>query len=299
MQTSHEEQRTVLQSEGEIVTIHGLKLWYKVSGTGPICIMPTPGWEPSSDMYFQNLTPLEAMFTLVYFDTRGTGRSERPTQANDYTYDLFAADVDILRQHLGCDRVWLMGHSEAGRHALYYALQYPDHCAGLILLDAVSFQDEQSRLDMTARMQARQHEPWFDRAYQALTSQVMPESDTALTTLTQTILPFYYYDAANIERNAAYHAASFMSIDAFKGSAQCQWNKINLMPRLQEIQVPTLIVVGSHDFICSPLHAHRLHMGITGSKLILIEKAGHFSRFEQPDLFFDKVKEGLTAFRFL
>ena len=53
----------MLQSEEAIITIQGLKLWYKVSGIGPICIMPTPDWGPSSDMYFQTLTPLEAMFS--------------------------------------------------------------------------------------------------------------------------------------------------------------------------------------------------------------------------------------------
>ncbi|GAB1538630.1 hypothetical protein NUACC21_12920 [Scytonema sp. NUACC21] len=172
-----------------------------------------------------------------------------------YTYDCFAADLNALRHQLGQERVWLMGHSETGRHALYYALQYPEHCAGLILLDTVSFQDEQSRTDREAGMQERQHEPWFDLAYKAFTSQEMPESDAELARLTQTILPFYYYDVANLERDAARHAATSMSVDAFKGAAQCQWNKINLMSRLGEIDIPTLVVVGSHDFICSPLHA--------------------------------------------
>lgn len=286
---------SVLKSEEATVSTQGIKLWYKISGTGPICIMPTPGWGPSSDLYFRTLTPLEEMFTLVYLDTRGTGRSERPMQANAYTYDQFAADLNALRHQLGQDRVWLMGHSEAGRHALYYALQYPDHCAGLILLDAVSFQDEQSRTDMEARIRERQHEPWFNLAYQAFTSKEMPESDAALVTLTQTILPFYYYDVANIELNAAHHAASSMSVDAFNGSGQCQWHKINLMSQLGEIRIPTLIVVGSHDFICSLLHAHRLHMGIAGSKLIVIEKAGHFPWLEQADRFFSKVKQGLAV----
>jgi proline iminopeptidase len=285
----------MLQSEEAIFSTQGLKLWYKVSGTGPVCIMPTPGWGPSSDMYFQTLTPLETIFTVVYLDTRGTGRSERPMQASDYTYDQFASDLDALRQQLGQERVWLMGHSEAGRHVLYYALQYPDHCAGLILLDAVSVQDERSRMDMEMRLRERQHEPWFDLAYQAFTSQAMPQTDTAFFEWTQTILPLYYYDAGNIELNASHHAATSMSVDAFKGYAQCQWDKTNLISRLKEIRVPTLIVVGSHDFICSPLHAHRLHMGIPGSKLILIEKAGHFSWFEQPEQFFSKVKEGLAA----
>ena len=42
-----------------------------------------------------------------------------PMQASAYTYARFAADLDALRQQLGQERVWLMGHSEAGRHAVY------------------------------------------------------------------------------------------------------------------------------------------------------------------------------------
>ncbi|MEH2234763.1 MAG: hypothetical protein V7K30_00515 [Nostoc sp.] len=71
--------------------------------------------------------------------------------------------------------------------------------------------------------------------------------------------------------------------------------RLSRYTQLGEIRVLTLVVAGSHDFICSPLHAHRLHLGIAGSKLILIEKAGHFPWFEQPDPFFSKVKEGLAA----
>lgn len=63
--------------------INGLNLWYKISGTGPVCIAPTPGWGPGSDLYFRTLTPLEELFTLVYLDTRGSGRSEKPKWSTD------------------------------------------------------------------------------------------------------------------------------------------------------------------------------------------------------------------------
>jgi proline iminopeptidase len=82
--------------------INGLKLWYKVSGDGPVCIIPIPGWGPSSELYFLNLTPLEEMFTMVYLDTRGTGRSQRP-ELNEYTMSSFVADIEGLRSHLGVE----------------------------------------------------------------------------------------------------------------------------------------------------------------------------------------------------
>ncbi len=58
------------------VRLNGLNLWHKVCGVGPVCLLPTPGWGPSSDLYYHTLGRLETLFTVVYLDTRGTGRSE-------------------------------------------------------------------------------------------------------------------------------------------------------------------------------------------------------------------------------
>jgi proline iminopeptidase len=54
-------------------------------------------------------------------------------------------------------------------------------------------------------------------------------------------------------------------------------------------------VVGRHDFICSPLQARRLHRGIAGSTLIVIEQAGHLPWLEQPEAFYLKLKQALPA----
>jgi len=53
--------------------------------------------------------------------------------------------------------------------------------------------------------------------------------------------------------------------------------------------------VGASDDRASPLQAERIHHGISGSKLIMIEKAGHFPWLEQPDRFFAAVESGLAA----
>jgi pimeloyl-ACP methyl ester carboxylesterase len=51
---------------GQTVEIGGVRLWYRVSGRGPVCLLPTPGWGPSSELYFLSLGPLEDLFTVVY-----------------------------------------------------------------------------------------------------------------------------------------------------------------------------------------------------------------------------------------
>ena len=51
--------------------------------------------------------------------------------------------------------------------------------------------------------------------------------------------------------------------------------------RLNTIHVPTLVLVGRHDFICSPVQAQIIHEGISGSQLAVFEKSGHFPWLEQ------------------
>ena len=69
--------------EGRFVSNDGLSLWYKVSGQGPALLVPTPGWGASSDQHMKSMTPLEKDFTVIYFDTRGSGRSEAPKKTPD------------------------------------------------------------------------------------------------------------------------------------------------------------------------------------------------------------------------
>ena len=104
-----------LLENGEFTArLNGLELWYKVSGAGPVCLFPAPGWGPSSDLYLRTLNPLENLFTIVYLDTRGSGRSQQPPQRMDYKYGQFSADLEALRLHLGQKQVWVMGHSMGG-----------------------------------------------------------------------------------------------------------------------------------------------------------------------------------------
>lgn len=285
-----------MEAKGEYTTsINGLKLWHKISGAGPVCIVPTPGWGPSSDLYFRTLAPLEERFTLVYLDTRGTGRSERPKHSTEYTYAHFAADLDGLRQHLKQDKVWIMGHSRAGVDALQYALTYPNGCQGLILLDSLPAFDQLHTDDVQARLMERQNEAWFEKAFTAFNDRTMPASDEAFAGWLFEILPFYFYDGAKMEQNQNHFAATTLSVAAWQGSFDSNSRELDLLPRLRDIRVPTLIVVGSHDFICSPLQAQRLHLGIAGSKLIVIEKAGHLPWLEQPEAFYLGLKQALDT----
>ena len=106
-------------------------------------------------------------------------------------------------------------------------------------------------------------------------------------------LPMHFYDVSNIEKNKHHFVDSFL-LAAARGVEASNPTTLELLP-LHRIRAPTLVVVGSHDVYGSPLQAERIHLGIAGSKLIVIEKAGHFPWLEQPDRVFAAVKKGLAA----
>lgn len=54
---------------------------------------------------------------------------------------------------------------------------------------------------------------------------------------------------------------------------------------LSSIDVPTLIVVGSEDAITPPADAEAMSAQIEGSRLVVIEGAGHVSNVERPGEF--------------
>lgn len=274
---------------GFTVETNGLNIWYKISGKGPVCILPTPGWAPSSDMYFNSLKELESLFTMVYIDTRGSGRSDKP-EMEQYTAENFVSDIDAVRNDIGVNEVWIMGHSKGGALALKYALDYENKVLGIILLDA-SFGIDKPQDMMQKQIMRRQNEPWFQSASEYFNREPRDEEDWI--TGTMAVMPMYFYSIDGFKKSKDVISSSSLSYHAFKG--QKYWYDCeNEMPdKLKDINKPTLIVVGMNDFICGPYFARYAHCEISNSKLLLIENAGHFPWMEQPEEFFKGMKDFL------
>jgi proline iminopeptidase len=274
-------------------TLGGLRAWFKVRGDGPVCLLPTPGWGASSDIYFSTLQRLERTMTMVYLDTRGSGRSERPSSQEGYRLEHFISDLDELRAHLGEAKVWIMGHSLGGLLAQLFALDYPGSCQGLILLNSTAAIDGEAEADIDMRMNRRKDEPWFPEAEAASHNEDI-STDTEFKEHLRQIFPFYFHDVSKMRSvDEAFQAETFsIAAYAIMTLNQAELQK-GALDRLADIQVPTVILVGDDDFICSPVQALRIHLRIPGSKLVVIEQAGHFPWIEQPDAFFRELGSAL------
>lgn len=117
-----------------LLSLEDARLFYEVIGTGaPIVIVHGgPGLDHS---YLRpGLDVLAARNTLIYYDQRGTGRSDAELDGSAVNFDAFVDDIDALRQVLGYEKITVLTHSFATLIGIEYARRYADNLTALILM---------------------------------------------------------------------------------------------------------------------------------------------------------------------
>lgn len=84
--------------------------------------------------YLGNLGGLSALRRLVMLDLRGTGQLAVPADPASYRCDRLVDDVCALQDHLGLDRIDLLGHSAGANLAVQYAARCQRRVSKLVLL---------------------------------------------------------------------------------------------------------------------------------------------------------------------
>jgi proline iminopeptidase len=270
--------------------INGNEVFYTTNGQGrPMLLMH--GGSGLDHTYFRPwLDTLSDQVQLIYYDQLGQGRSTRPQSYEAISMGTWADEADALRTFFGHERIILFGHSFGGFIAQEYALRHGDHLDGLILCDTAPVVDYQDV--MMANAQSRGTSEQVQALIAGLSAPVA--DDASFQQLWTTILPLYFneYDpevGANMDEATQYSAGAFN-----QGMGVCL-PTFNVLSRLGEITVPTLVMAGRHDWITPPAQAAELlHAGIPNSKLVIFEESGHFPFIEEHDKFVETVRNWIS-----
>lgn len=272
------------------IPIRDVSLFVRVIGQGyPLLIMHGgPGLDHTTLL---SLEPCAEQFTLIFYDHRCNGRSEGG-ELTSMTWENLTADAEALRQTLGFDRWAVLGHSFGGNVALEYALRYPESVSHLILMDTCgdTWWVQENAPEILAR---RGYSPdAVEAARRFYHGQLTPGE------FMRTILKF---------QKAYFYRFSVFSLlrDLLSGGLQMKirpetqiyafsellpgWT---VMERLGEIDIPSLVLAGRHDFQFPPEHQAILADRLPNARLVLIERAGHNAPSERPA----EVIEAVTGF---
>ncbi|MFF0307108.1 alpha/beta fold hydrolase [Streptosporangium sp. NPDC004379] len=253
----------------------GTELAYHVFGEG-VPLICLPGGPMQDSAYLGELGGLSARRRLIMADPRGTGRSAVPADSASYRCDRLVDDVEALREHLGLDRIDLLGHSAGTNLAVLYAARHPERVGRLVLvtpsLHAVGITvTGESRLK-AARL--HEGESWFPAAYAAFESIV---AGNAADDDWKAIDPFFYgrwdaaaraHQAAQDDRRNGEAAAVFASEGAFDPPAT--------RAALGAFGAPVLLLAGEADPNTPPDIVTEYAGLFPDAELVVQPDAGHF-----------------------
>jgi proline iminopeptidase len=234
------------------------------------------------------LDPLGEVLRLVYYDHRRNGRSGRPP-IETLTLARLAADADALREHLGLEKVAVLGHSYGGCIALQYALRYPQRLSHLLLVGTTAAWDYTDEIvaDLPRRTTSAA----------VVSGLVHVAADDAKFARDQRLVAATLgFRAFDPDRAACLFASTIWSPAACARSRELMAD-CDVTSRLADISAPTLVLAGCHDFFCPPSQAERLHRGIAGSELVMFEDSGHYPFVEEGEAFRLTVRRWLLRAR--
>lgn len=255
-----------------------LQLHFEESGSGPPIVLGH-SFLCSGKMWREQATVLARQFRVINPDLRGHGRSGDVTSPFSL-YDA-AGDVVAILDHLGIDRAIWCGLSIGGMVALRAALSAPDRVSALILLDT---------------------DAGAETAYRKLKYSAMGTGtrllgvDPFLPAITRLM-----FGASTHRRNPALVAEwrkefAGARIPSTLRCLDALTRRDDLLPRLGDIKVPTLVLVGEEDRSLPPPVSRRIHERLPDSRFAIIPAAGHLSALEQPAAVNDAILQFLSTY---
>ena len=237
-------------------------------------IVLIPGWPLSDEMYeYQYNDLINHNFRVIGITLRGFGKSDKPYSA--YDYDVHALDIKRVLDQLDIKDATLCGFSMGGAiAAMYVSLYGTMRVTKLVLAGAA-----------TPIWTQREDFPYN-----------IPKSDVDdLIALNNTDRPKLLSNFAKIfsatettlnEGIGNWLTAINLSASSYAtGKCLMALRDTDLRHDLKKIEIPTLIMHGRKDKICSFDLAEQTLKLISNSKLVAFEKSGHSLFLEETKKF--------------
>jgi proline iminopeptidase len=110
-------------------------VWTKKIGSGSTKVLLLHGGPGADHRYFEcfeDFLPLNDI-EFYYYDQLDSTNSDKPDDPKLWTIERYTDEVEAVRQGLGLDQFYLLGHSWGGILAIEYALKYQQHLKGLVI----------------------------------------------------------------------------------------------------------------------------------------------------------------------
>jgi class 3 adenylate cyclase len=228
----------------------GTRIAYATIGEGPPLVF-LPGWMSTIERNLDFLNPLAQGRSLVTFDRRGTGASQR--DVDGVSLETEVADVVAVVDCLELKKFDLLGVGESTAVGVAYAAQYPDRVSRLVLLHSypcgeVIIKPEEAR---------------------TLVELIRGNWSLARRTLAAIIVP-----DGPIERQRFYSNSLRESLSSDVAAKHVEfYASVDVRPYLSQVKTPTLVLHPRRDRMTSISAGRQVAASIPDARFIALEGA--------------------------
>jgi pimeloyl-ACP methyl ester carboxylesterase len=265
----------------------GTRLHVEELGQGP-CLVFAHGFSLTQDAWHYQRRDLAGRFRCVFYDQRGHGRSGRPRKG-DYSLQALAADLKAVFDWTGEERVVVVAHSMGGIATLQFAEQFPEELggrvAGVVLVGSTYVDTVRG---MTAAVSAW-GAAWAQRTLITGAFRFMGQDPMRAQQLRRRGSDLGYLGTRLFGFGSNPSPSQVAFIDKMLAGTDVEvWAKVfpslvdfDLSESLEAVGVPALIVTGDKDRLTPPAAARFMAEKIPGSRLLILEDAGHCAFLER------------------
>lgn len=232
------------------------------------------GWPLSDEMYeYQYNALIKNNFRAIGITLRGFGKSDKPY--GKYDYDIHASDIKTVLSKLDIKDAVLVGFSMGGSIAIRYVSKYSGAHVSKLALCGAAAPIWTQRKDFKYNLPKSAVDELIELNYKdrpkllANFGKIFSATETSLNEGIQSWLN-------GINLSASSYA-----------TAQCliALRDTDLRRDLEKITIPTVIIHGKKDKICSFDLAEQMKLGIKNSHIVTFEKSGHSMFLEETEKF--------------
>ncbi|WP_200416058.1 alpha/beta fold hydrolase [Virgibacillus salexigens] len=234
----------------------------------PVVFVLHGGPGGSHSNFKPHLDALTKEVQLVYIDQRGCGYSAEEDNAT-YTLTQNVADIEALREYLGLESIWILGHSYGGMVAMQYALQHGTSLNGLILATTSPSYQFIKKAKQFINEQGNEEQKY----YANILWEGGFQSEQELQAYYQAMSSLYSHKISdNQEQVRPSVKRSYQALN--KGFGGFLKN-FDVRDDLHTITCPTLIIAGRYDWVTPVSESQEIHQRIPGSTFHILENSSH------------------------
>lgn len=233
----------------------------------------------SSAMWLLQRERLASRFRVITPDLRGFGGSRLGD--DEPSVETMADDVAHLLRSKGIQRAVIGGLSMGGYVAMAMCRRHPERILGLILADTKASADpdqaRQNRLRWADQMESEQ-------SVKVLVDEVLPNL-VGPTTFRQR--PLIYGRVRGLVQATPPAAAAW--------AQRAMAARPDSFDTLRDTRAPALTLVGDEDTLATTEDAQAMADALPNGELLVIQRSGHLTAVEQPDLFNQAISDFTAA----